>query len=167
MTVLETRERIEKELIAAKESFGEASSLVSYSIDIDVNLIEGAPEDITYVFGSLAFGAPDADENDKLYLPLDAELSDDDTVDAEGFEKTLEVFHERVNEIRERVLASDDYAAEIQAIIADFDHEMEEKYLAEMERLRRAAKRDLLIATGAMLAALVFAAAIFIIKKLA
>ena len=100
MTALETRERIEKELIAAKESFGEASSLVSYSIDIDVNLIEGTPEDITYVFGSLAFGAPDADENDKLYLPLDAELSDDDSVDEEAFEKTLEVFHARVDEIR-------------------------------------------------------------------
>ncbi len=167
MTVLETRERIEKELIAAKESFGEASTLVNYSIDIDVNLIEGAPEDITYVFGSLAFGAPDADENDKLYLPLDAELSDDDTVDEENFEKTLAIFHERVSEIRERVLASDDYAAEVQAIIADFDRDMEEKYLAEVERLRRAAKRDLLIATGAILAAAVFAMAIFIIKKFA
>ena len=167
MTILETRERIEKELIAAKESFGEASALVSYSIDIDVNLIEGAPEDITYVFGSLAFGAPDADENDKLYLPLDAELSDDDTVDEEAFEKTLEVFHARVDEIRERVLASDDYAAEIQAIIADFDRDIEEKYLAEVERLAKLRKRDLLIASGAMLAALVFAMAIFLIKKLA
>ena len=154
MTVLETRERIEKELIAAKESFGEASSLVSYSID-------------TYVFGSLAFGAPDAEEDDKLYLPLDAELNDDDTVDEESFEKTLEVFHARVDEIRERVLASDDYAAEIQAIIADFDRDIEEKYLAEVERLAKLRKRDLLIATGAMLAALVFAMAIFLIRKLA
>ena len=167
MTVLETKEIIEKELIAAKESFGEASSLVSYSIDIDVNHIEGAPEDITYVFGSLAFGAPDAEENDKLYLPLDAELSDDDTVDAEGFEKTLEIFRERVNEIRERVLASDDYAAEVQSIIADFDRDMEEKYLAEVERLIKARKRDLIIAAGAIAAAAVFALAIFIIGRLA
>ena len=154
MTVLETRERIEKELIAAKESFGEASSLVSYSID-------------TYVFGSLAFGAPDAEEDDKLYLPLDAELNDDDTVDEESFENSLAVFNERVSEIRERVLASDDYAAEIQAIIADFDRDIEEKDLAEVERLAKLRKRDLLIASGAMLAALVFAMAIFLIKKLA
>lgn len=154
MTVLETRERIEKELIAAKESFGEASSLVSYSID-------------TYIFGSLAFGAPDAEEDDKLYLPLDAELNDDDTVNEESFENSLAIFNERVSEIRERVLASDDYAAEIQAIIADFDRDIEEKYLAEVERLAKLRKRDLLIATGAMLAALVFAMAIFLIKKLA
>lgn len=154
MTVLETRERIEKELSAAKESFGEASSLVSYSID-------------TYIFGSLAFGAPDAEEDDKLYLPLDAELNDDDTVNEESFENSLAIFNERVSEIRERVLASDDYAAEIQAIIADFDRDIEEKYLAEVERLAKLRKRDLLIATGAMLAALVFAMAIFLIKKLA
>ena len=154
MTVLETRERIEKELIAAKESFGEASSLVSYSID-------------TYVFGSLAFGAPDAEEDDKLYLPLDAELNDDDTVDEESFESALTVFNERVSEIRERVLASDDYVAEIQAIIADFDRDMEEKYLAEVERLAKIRKKELLLATGAIAAAAVFALAIFIISKLA
>ena len=44
---------------------------------------------------------------------------------------------------------------------------MEEKYLAEVERLAKLRKRDLLIASGAMLAALVFAMAIFLIKKLA
>ena len=167
MTVLETKERIEKELIAAKETFGEASYLVSHTIDIEVNHIEGAPEDVTFVFGSLSFGAPDSAEDDRLYLPLDAELNDDDTVNAEAFEENVRVFHQRAGEIRDRILASSDYEAEVKAIIADFDREMEEKYLAEIEKHRRAAKRDLMIAAGAIAVAAVLGLAIFILQKLA
>lgn len=166
MTVLEIKERIEKELVAAKESFGEAASLVNYNIDIEVNQIAGAPEDVTYVFGSLSFGTPDASEDDRLYLPLDAELNDDDTVDEESFEKNLAVFHERVGEIRERILASSDYEAEVKAIIEDFDREMEEKYIAELERLHRVAKRNLKIAAIATAGAAVLAAIIILMQRL-
>ena len=167
MTVNEIRERIKNELIAAKESFGEASSIVDYIVDVEENNIEGAPVDVTCVFGSLTFGTPDASEDDKLYLPLDAELNDDDTVDDEAFEKSLELFKERVNDIRERVLASSDYEAEIKAVIADFDRDMEEKYLAEVERLNKIAKRNLAIAGIATAAAAVLAAVILILQKLA
>ena len=167
MTVLETKERIEKELVAAKESFGDAAGLVSYNIDVEVNHIAGAPEDVTYVFGSLSFGTPDANEDDRLYLPFDAELNDDDTVDEQSFEETLAVFHERVGEIRERILASSDYEAEVKAIIADFDREMEEKYQAELDRLNRVAKRNLKIAALATAATAVFAALIILLQRLA
>ena len=44
MTVNEARERIENELKAVTESFGDAKSLVKYNIDVEVNVIEGAPE---------------------------------------------------------------------------------------------------------------------------
>ena len=167
MTVLETKERIEKELIAAKESFGEASYLVNYDIDVEVNHIEGAPVDVTYVFGALSFGAPGAGEDDRLYLPLDAELNDDDTVNAEAFEENIAVFNKRVTELRERILGSSDYEAEVKAIIEDFDRAVEEEYQREVERRRRAAKRDLLIAVGAIAVAAVLGTAIFIIQRLA
>lgn len=167
MTVLETKEKIEKELLAAKESFGEASYLVNHTVDVEVNHIEGAPVDVTYVFGSLSFGAPDASEDDRLYLPLDVELNDDDTVNEESFEENVALFNKRVGEIRERILASSDYEAEVKAIIEDFDRAVEEEYQREVERRRRAAKRDLLIATGAIAVAAVLALAIFIIQRLA
>lgn len=166
MTVAETKQRIENELIAAKESFNEASKLVSYSIDVEVNNIEGAPVDVTYVFGSLSIGASDASEDDRLYLPLDAELNDDDTVDDEAFDRNLEAFKERVAEIRDRVLASEDHEAEVKTIIADFDREMEEKYQAELEKLNRIAKRNLTIAAILTASAAVLAAVAILLSKL-
>lgn len=167
MTVIETKEKIETELKAVVESFGEASSLVSYSIEIDVNHIEGEEHDITSVFGSLSIGPADAEEDEKLYLPLDAELTDDDLVEEELFEKTLAQFKARVATIRERVLASDDYTKEIKAIIEEFDSEMEAKYQAEMERINSVAKRNLIIAGVATAIAAVVAIAVLVAEKLA
>ena len=146
MTVLETKQRIEAELLAVTESFGAASSLVKHSVEVEVNHIEGAPVDVTYVFGSLSIGPEGSEENDRLYLPLDAELDDDDIVDEAQFEESLAKFKEKAGEIRDRLLASDDYNKEITAIIEEFDREMDEKYRAELERLNKIAKRNLTIA---------------------
>lgn len=167
MTVNETKQRIENELKAVVESFGAAAALVNYSVEVDVNPIDGAHDDITYVFGSLSIGPEGAEENDKLYLPLDAELDDDDNVDEEKFEKNLAKFRERVSDIRDRLLASNDYNAEVKAIIEDFDREMDEKYREELEKLNRIAKRNLTIAAAASAAALVIAIIVLVIDKLA
>ena len=167
MTVNETKQRIENELKAVSESFGSASALVKYSVEIGVNHIDGAHDDITYVFGSLAIGPEGANEEDTLYLPLDAELDDDDNVDEERFERNLAKFHEKVAVIRERLLASSDHNNEVKAIIEDFDREMDEKYRAEIEKLNRIARRNLLIAAAATAAAAVIAIAILVIDKLA
>ena len=167
MTVLETKQKIENELAAVAESFGAAASLVKHSVEVEVNHIEGAEIDVTYVFGSLSIGPEGADENDKLYLPLDAELDDDDIVDEEKFEKNLAKFNEKVSAIRDRLLAADDYNAEVKAIIEDFDREMDEKYREEIEKLNRAAKRNLIIAAAASAAAAVIAIIVLVIDKLA
>ena len=167
MTVLETKQRIEKELEAVKESFGAASSLVKCGVEVEVNHIEGAEEDITYVFGSLSIGPDGADDEDRLYLPLDAELDDDDIVDESKFEESLAQFKEKACAIKDRVLASKNYNDEIKKIIEEFDREMDEKYRAEMERLNRVAKRNLTIAAIAAAAAAVIAIIVLVADKLA
>ena len=166
MTVNETKLRIENELIAAKESFGEAASLVTYAVEVDVNEIEGAKEDITFIFGSLSIGPEGAEENDRLFLPLDAELDDDDNVDEESFNKSVETFKARVEKIRDRLLGAEDYTSEIKAVIEDFDREMDEKYQAELDRLNKIAKRNLTIAAIAAAGAAVLAIIILVIDKL-
>ena len=166
MTVIETKEKIENELKAVVESFGNASHLVNYSIEVEVNSIEGAHDDITYVFGSLSIGPEGAEENDRLYLPLDAELDDDDNVDEEAFGKNLEAFKERANAIKDRVLASEDYNSEVKAIIEEFDKEMDEMYHKELDRLNRVAKRNLTIAAIATAGAAILALVILVINKL-
>lgn len=167
MTVLETKKRIEEELAAVKESFGEASSLVNCSVEVEVNHIEGAEEDITYVFGSLSIGPEGSEENDRLYLPLDAELDDDDIVDEKQFEESLAQFKEKALAIRDRVLASENYNEEVKLIIEEFDREMDEKYRQEMERLNRVAKRNLTIAGVAAAIAVVVAIVVLVAEKLA
>ena len=166
MTVKETKERIEAELKAVAESFGKASSLVKYDVEVEVNMIEGAPEDVTYVFGSLSIGPEGCEDADRLYLPLDAELDDDDIVDETKFEENLETFKAKAFEIRDRILASDNYNAEAVAIIEEFDRDMDEKYRAELERLNYVAKRNLTIAAIAAAGAAVLAIIVLVIGKL-
>ena len=166
MTVIETKAKIENELQAVTESFGNAKSLVKYSVDVEVNSIEGAHDDVTYVFGALSIGPEGAEENDRLYLPLDAELDDDDNVNEEEFNKNLEAFKERSAAIRDRILAAEDYNAEVKAIIEEFDREMDEKYQAELDRLNRVAKRNLTVAAVATACAAVLAIIILVINRL-
>lgn len=167
MTVNETRVRIENELKAVAESFGEASSLVKYDVDVEVNVIEGAPEDITSVLGSLSIGPAGSEDEDRLYLPLDAELDDDDIVNEELFLENLKSFKAKAESIRDRILASEDYDAEVKAIIEEFDREMDEKYREELERINRVAKRNLTIAAVAAVAAAVIAIIVLVADKLA
>ena len=167
MTVNETKARIEAELAKIKESFGDAADYVSYDVQIGENEIEGATTDITYIFGSLAIGKKDAPEEDKLYLPLDADLDDDDNVDETEFEKNLVAFKERVDTIREKILSSEDYDIAVDAIIADFDREIDEKYRAEIERLNKVAKRNLVLAAAATAAMAIVAVIILVIDKIA
>ena len=166
MTVNETKVRIEEELKKVKESFGAASDYVEYDIQIGENEIEGAHTDITYIFGSFAIGKKDSAEEDKLYLPLDAELDDDDNVNEEDFEKNLAAFLERIDPIREKLLNAEDRDAAIDEIISDFDHEIDEKYRQEIEKLNRAAKRNLITAGIAAVGMALLAVIILVIDKL-
>ena len=167
MTVNETKQRIENELKAMAESFGDASSLVKYEVDVEVNVIEGAPEDVTCVFGSLSIGPEGSEEDDRLYLPLDADLDDDDNVNEELFEKNVLRFRAKAEDIRDRILSSDNYEAEIKNIIEEFDREMDEKYREELNRINKVAKRNLTIAAIAAAAAAVIAIVILVADKLA
>ena len=166
MTVNQTKERIEKELLAIKESFGDAAYLVDYSVEVEENNIDGAPVDITCVFGSLSIGPEGSEANDRLYLPLDAELDDDDNIDEEAFEENLEMFKERVEEIKKVILSSDDYKEAVKSIITNFDAEMEKKYQEEIERLNRISRRNLIVAAIATAIAGVAAIIILVAQKL-
>ena len=167
MTVQETKQRIEKELADVAASFGEASKLVKYDVDVEVNHIEGAEEDVTCVLGSLSIGPEGSSDDDRLYLPLDAELDDDDIIEEAKFEESLAKFKERAAVIKDRILAAEDHNKEVVAIIEDFDREMDEKYRAELERLNKVAKRNLTIAAIAAGVALVIALIVLVADKLA
>ena len=167
MTVNEAKQKIENELKAMADSFGDAKELVKYSVDVEVNVIEGAPEDVTSVLGSLSIGPAGSDDEDRLYLPLDAELDEDDIIDEELFEGNLAKFKERAESIRDRILASSDHNAAVTEIIEEFDREMDEKYRAELEKINKVAKRNLTIAAIAAAAAALIAIVILVAEKLA
>lgn len=166
MTVSEAKIRIENELREAAQGFGAAEHLVKYSVEISENEIDGAPVDITYVFGSLSLGKEDASEDDRLYLPLDAELDDEDNISDERFEENLTAFKARLAPIKERLTGADDPEAELAAIIAEFDREMDEKYRLEIEKLNKIAKRNLIIAAVAAGVMLVVATVIMVLGRL-
>ncbi len=167
MNVQETKNRIEKELEAVAESFGIAKHLVKYNVEIGTNKIDGSADDITYIFGSLAIGREDAPDEEKLYLPLDAELDDDDNVDDERFEESLKDFLSKVAPYRDRLVRAEIPEDELKTIIAEFDKELEENYKKEIERLNRIAKRNLVLSIVAVSVAAVAALVILVIDKIA
>ena len=166
MTVLETKNRIEKELSEIIAGFGKASDYVKFDIQIGENEIENAPTDITYVLGSLIIGKEGASDDEKLYLPLDADLDDDDNVDEEKFNHNLERFKEKVAIIRERLLSCENIDDEVTAIITEIDHAIEESFQAEIERRNQESSRNLIYATIGAIGTFLLVAAIFIFDKL-
>lgn len=166
MTVNETKNRIEAELAEIAASFGKAQDHVKYDVQIGENEIENGPTDITYVMGSLIICNEGSTEDEKLYLPLDAELDDDDNVNEENFNNNLEAFKEKVAPIRDRLASADDVDGEVSAIIAEFDRDIEEKYQAEIERLNKVAKRNLMMAAFGALGIAIIAVGILLIDKL-
>lgn len=167
MNVQETKNIIESELIKIASSFGNASSLVQYSVEINTNKLDGDEEDVTYIFGSLSLGRKDASDEERLYLPLDAELDDDGNVDADKFNKNLESFRDKVAPIRDRLATAENPEEELKAIITDFDRQLEENYKKEIERLNKVAKRNLTLAIIAVSIAAVAALLILVIDKIA
>ena len=119
------------------------------------------------MLGSLSIGPEGSSDDDRLYLPLDAELDDDDIIEEAKFEESLAKFKERAAVIKDRILAAEDHNKEVVAIIEDFDREMDEKYRAELERLNKVAKRNLTIAAIAAGVALVIALIVLVADKLA
>lgn len=166
MTVNEAKIRIENALAEMAEGFGKAQYLVKCDVQISENEIDGAPVDVTYIFGSLSLGKEDAPEDDRLYLPLDAELDDNDIVDEARFEENLAAFKSRVSPIRERLSIAENPEAELAAIIAEFDREMEEKYQQELEKLNKVARKNLIIAGIAAAVMVVIAIVIMVADKL-
>lgn len=167
MTATETKVRIEKELADIAATFTGIERLVKYDVQVGENEIDGDVTDITYIFGSLSIGKPDSAEEDRLYLPLDAELDDNDDVDEAKFENNLAIFKEKVVLIRDRLLASENPDEEIGIIIEKFDRELEEKYKAEIERLNRTTSRNLKIAAIATAIAGAAAILIMVLDKIA
>ncbi len=165
MTAYETKARIEAELEEIKKSFGEAEHLVQCDVQMGENEIEGDTTDITYIFGSLSLGTPDMTDDERLYLPLDAELDDDDNVNDEEFEKSLASFKERVYDARDYILSTNDYEAAVKNLIKTFDEEINRKLLEERLSMEMAAKKRLIIAAIAAGAAAIVAIAILVIQQ--
>ncbi len=167
MTVLETKERIERELNAILESFGDAKHLARIEIEVAENEIADAPVDTTAIFGAISLGTEYMSDEERLYLPLDAELDDNDIVDDAKFEENLNIFKGRIEAIRTRILSADDYDAELKALIADFDREIEEAYKRELEKLNKDSQRRLIYAAIATAAVALIAVVILVVKQIA
>ncbi len=167
MTVIETKERIERELNAMLESFGDARYLARIEIEVAENEIADAPVDTTAIFGTISLGTEDMSDEERLYLPLDAELDDNDIVDDAKFEENLSIFKGRIEMIRNRILSADDYNTELKALIADFDREIEEAYKKELEKLNKESQRRLMYAAIATAAVALIAVIMLVVKQLA
>ncbi len=166
MTAKETQVRIESELAEIAAAFGDASDIVRCEVEVDKNKIAGKKSEITSILGALSFGTTEMNDDDRLYIPIDVELEDNETVNEERFEKNLAAFKEKIAEIRDRVLSSSDYDGEIIAIIDEFDKDAEARYRAEMDALNRASRNRLIAAASAAALIGIIAAIFMVIQKI-
>lgn len=155
MTIAELKNRILEELSHADELLS-AIEGIEYTAKLEET------DRSAYMFGVVMIGTEGMKDEDRVYLSLEGDIDINDVVDGEKLEADARDFRERLEKIAARLSSAEDKGAEILAIGAEIDKELDEKYQAELDRLNAVTKSNLKVALGAA-AVLVIVAAVCII----
>ena len=128
--------------------------------------VEGA-EDSSYTFGVVMIGAPGMSDDERIYISLETDINDDDTVNKEDLDEQAESFRIGLSDIAAALRASEDKAATLSEIGTKIDEKLDEAYAEELAKIDRESSERLKIAIGATLTILLLAAGCIIVKIIA
>ncbi|MBQ2793916.1 MAG: hypothetical protein IJF05_04385 [Clostridia bacterium] len=151
MTVNELKIALEGEMQWARELLSGIEG-IEYSAEV-----EGS-EESSYTFGAVMLGTEGMSDEDRIYISLEVDINDDDTVDKEELDGQIESFRENLSEIAAALKDSEDKTATILEVGKRIDAELDAAYAAELERINRETSDRLWIAIGATAVILVVAA---------
>ena len=159
MTVNELKARLESEMAWADSMLTGIDGII-HSAEVENN------EGTSYVFGVVMIATPEMADEDRIYISLEADISIDDEVDGEGFDRSVSAFRKRIDGISKRLKAVNDPPSLLREIAKEIDSELDEEYKAELARIDRETKDRIKIAVSATVLLLVVAAAAIIVRIL-
>lgn len=160
MTISELKVRLNEEMEWATELFSDIEG-IEFSAHV-----EGA-EDSSYTFGVVMIGAPGMSDDERIYISLETDINDDDTVNKEDLDEQAESFRIGLSDIAAALRASEDKAATLSEIGTKIDEKLDEAYAEELAKIDRESSERLKIAIGATLTILLLAAGCIIVKIIA
>ena len=93
MTISELKVRLNEEMEWATELFSDIEG-IEFSAHV-----EGA-EDSSYTFGVVMIGAPGMSDDERIYISLETDINDDDTVNKEDLDEQAESFRIGLSDMR-------------------------------------------------------------------
>ena len=160
MTISELKVRLNEEMEWATELFSDIEG-IEFSAHV-----EGA-EDSSYTFGVVMIGAPGMSDDERIYISLETDINDDDTVNKKDLDEQAESFRIGLSDIAAALRASEDKAATLSEIGTKIDEKLDEAYAEELAKIDRESSERLKIAIGATLTILLLAAGCIIVKIIA
>ena len=160
MTISELKVRLNEEMEWATELFSDIEG-IEFSAHV-----EGA-EDSSYTFGVVMIGVPGMSDDERIYISLETDINDDDTVNKEDLDEQAESFRIGLSDIAAALRASEDKAATLSEIGTKIDEKLDEAYAEELAKIDRESSERLKIAIGATLTILLLAAGCIIVKIIA
>ena len=124
MTISELKVRLNKEMEWATELFSDIEG-IEFSAHV-----EGA-EDSSYTFGVVMIGAPGMSDDERIYISLETDINDDDTVNKKDLDEQAESFRIGLSDIAAALRASEDKAATLSEIGTKIDEKLDEAYAEE------------------------------------
>ncbi len=147
MTVIEARTRLDEEMKRAEEALSGIPGVVCEArVEETSHTDDNGEVSVAYLFGAVMLCAEGSLDKDKLYLSVNAEIDIDGNVNGERLEEEASALREKLDPMRERLLAAEDKAAEIEAIGKEIDAEIDERFREEVERLNASTKHNLIVA---------------------
>lgn len=166
MTINEAKIRLDEEMKYADSLLSDIDGIKYYARVDETTRDDDGEVRTVFLFGAIMLATPEMEDEDRVYLSLDAEIDINDNIDTATFEADAAKLRARLEKIRERLLSAEDKAAEIAAIGKDIDREIDEEYRAEIERLNASTKHNLKVAMMGAALLLVVAAVCILVKIL-
>ena len=157
MTVNELKIALNGEMEWAKELLSDIDG-IEYTAEV-----EGA-EESSYTFGVVMLGTEEMTEDERIYISLEADINDDDTVDEADFNEQVQAFRTGLCDIAALLRGSDDKRTALLEIGSKIDEELDRAYAAEMEKINRETSERHWIAIGATAVILIVAAVCIAVK---
>ena len=158
LNIDEARAYLEKEMEGVKNMFEGLPVTVRCEVSSTYNDTEEGNE-LVYMFGAISISTDQLDENEILFLSLNADVlysksNDLAVVDSDVLDDNRDALLARLVDIKERLAASKDVSATVREINGEIDKQLQDEYTEMLERLNASSKHNLkvaLIATGVML----------------
>ncbi len=170
ISIEEARAYLDNEMKKAEAMFENLPVTVRCDVSTTYNDTEQG-EELISMFGAVAISTDELEENETLFLSLDADViyspsTDTAVVDTDTLDQRRDELFGRLLDIRTRLEGSDNVSATIKEINKEFDEQLQKEYEEMLEGLNASSKSNLKFALACTAVLLVVAVICIVINAI-